>query len=302
MFNLLNKGLNHPDYFRYGFFSILLFSIILNKLLLHSASPFYIFYIISVIFLGIGYYNKPIWFLLLFTEIVVVARYLCIPDSDSVSMVGSIFIHSFTYLLITFISAGLMKYVQKVKEDQLELTKALANALDSRDPYTSNHSKNVAKNSLEIAQKMNLPKDMCDVIYVGGLLHDIGKIGIPEHVLNKPEKLTDEEFNIIKTHPTIGYNIIKHVTNFNKNGVLDVVLYHHERYDGKGYPKGLKGEQIPLVARIVAVADTFDAMSSKRVYRDELELEYILNEIHKSKGAQFDPKIVDVFLSLVTNK
>jgi putative nucleotidyltransferase with HDIG domain len=232
---------------------------------------------------------------------VVVCRYFFIPDTDSVSIISAFFIHSFTYLLITFISAGLKKYIQTVKEAQLELTLALANALDSRDPYTSDHSKNVAKYSLEIAQKMKLPKDMCDVIHVGGLLHDIGKIGIAEHVLNKPGKLTDEEYTIIKSHPTIGYNIIKHVTSFNKNGILDIVLYHHERYDGKGYPKGLEGDHIPLVARIVAVADTFDAMSSQRVYRDKLDQEFILNEIHKNKGKQFDPKVVDTFLSLPMN-
>jgi len=229
---------------------------------------------------------------------VVICRYLFIPDSGSLPIVNTIFIHSLTYLLITFISAGLMKYVQIVKEGQLELTKALANAIDSRDTYTAHHSENVAKYSLEIAKKMKLSKDSCSIIHIGGLLHDIGKIGIPEHILNKPGKLTDEEFDIIKTHPTIGYDIIKHVTSFKQKGILDIVLYHHERYDGKGYPKGLKGEQIPLYARIVAVADTYDAMYSQRVYRNNLDQEFILNEIHQNKGKQFDPQIVDIFLSL----
>ena len=139
---------------------------------------------------------------------------------------------------------------------------------------------------------------MLKIIHIGGLLHDIGKIGLPEHILTKPGKLTDEEYALIKTHPTLGYEIIKHVKSFKDSGILDIVLYYHERYDGKGYPSGLKGEDIPLAARIVAIADTFDAMTSKRVYRDKLDLDFTLNEIRKNKGAQFDPVITDVFLSL----
>nr|WP_263324302.1 HD-GYP domain-containing protein [Neobacillus sp. Marseille-Q6967] len=191
-----------------------------------------------------------------------------------------------------------MKNAQKVREDNIALIKALANALDSRDTYTLHHSENVTRYAVEIAKKMNLSKDMCNAIRIGGLLHDIGKIGIPENILNKPDRLTDDEYSIIKLHPTIGYEMIKRITTFTDNGVLDIVLYHHERYDGTGYPKGLKGDQIPLAARIVAVADTFDAMSSKRVYRKELDLEYTLNEIRRNKGTQFDPKIVDIFFSL----
>ncbi|WP_235867585.1 HD-GYP domain-containing protein [Ureibacillus chungkukjangi] len=191
-----------------------------------------------------------------------------------------------------------MKYVQKVEEDNLELTIALANALDSRDHYTLHHSENVAKYSVQIARKLNLPNLSCEIIRKGALLHDIGKIGIPENILTKQDKLTDEEYEIIKNHPILGHNMIKHIVNFHKNGVLDIVLYHHERYDGNGYPMGLKGKQIPLFARIVAIADSFDAMTTKRVYRDELDLEYAINEIRKNKGKQFDPELVEVFLSL----
>lgn len=296
MNQLLNRWLNRPFYFRYGFFALLIFSVILNSIIFEGESGFYIFYIFSVIFLGIGFYNKPTWFLILFTVIVVTCRYFFIQDSGS--NIGILLIHLVTYSIITIISAGLMKYVQKVKEDNLELTTALANALDCRDPYTLHHSENVAKYSVQIAEKMKLSKDSCGIIRKGALLHDIGKIGIAEHILLKSRKLTDEEYEIIKRHPIIGHNMIKHVGNFHNNGVLDIVLYHHERYDGAGYPEGLKGNQIPLFARIVAVADTFDAMTSKRIYRDELNLEYTLNEIRKNKGSQFDPEIVDIFLSL----
>jgi len=296
MFNKFNKWLNNHSYFRYAFFILLIISVILNSCIFQNDSNLYILYVISVIFLGIGFYDKPAWFLIFFTALVVSFRLFLIPAYAY--NVVSFVIYLFTYLLITYISAGLMQNVQKVKQDNLELTIALANALDSRDAYTLHHSENVARYALEIAEKMKLSKKLCNVIHIGGLLHDIGKIGIPGHILSKPGKLTDDEYNLIKKHPTIGYEMIKHVTSFKQNGILDIVLYHHERYDGKGYPTGLKGRQIPLVARIVAVADTFDAMSSKRVYRNELNLEYILNEIQKNKGTQFDPEIVNVFLSL----
>ncbi|MFB5088378.1 HD-GYP domain-containing protein [Psychrobacillus sp. PGGUH221] len=297
MVNIFNKWLSHPLYFRYGFFILLIGSVILNSFFLQNGSHFFILYIFSVLFLGIGFYNKSTWFLIFFTIIVVSCRFFLIPDATDNFL--SFIIYILNYLLITFISVGLMKNVQKVKEDNLELTKALANALDSRDTYTLHHSENVARYAVEIAEKMKLSKDLCNIIHIGGLLHDIGKIGIPENILTKPGKLTNDEYELIKTHPKIGYDIIKHVESFHNNGVLDIVLYHHERFDGKGYPTGLQGNQIPLVARIVAVADTFDAMTSKRVYREkELDIEYTLNEIRKNKSTQFDPEVVDVFLSL----
>lgn len=296
MFNNFNRWLNNHTYFRYGFFILLIISVLLNSFILQNDSNVYILYLVSVIFLGIGFYNKPAWFLIFFTAFVVVCRYFLIPEPTS--SVATFLIQLFTYLLITFISVGLMKNVQKVKEDNLELITALANALDSRDTYTLHHSENVAKYAVKIAERMRLSKNLCNIIRIGALLHDIGKMGIPEHILTKPGKLSVDEYNLIKNHPTIGYGIINHVASFNKNGVLDIVLYHHERYDGKGYPIGLKGNQIPLVARIIAVADTFDAMTSKRIYRNELDLEYTLNEIRKNKGTQFDPDIVDAFISL----
>ena len=291
-----NRPFYNPIYFRYSFFFVFSLAVILNSIILHGESNFYILYIFSVIFFGIGFYDKPLWFLIFFTFIIVTCRFFLI--SDSASTLGVFLIHFLTYLLITLISVGLMKYVQKVEEDNLELTIALANALDSRDHYTLNHSENVANYAVQLAERLNLPKMSCEIVRNGALLHDIGKIGIPENILTKQGKLTEEEYEIIKSHPTLGHNMIKHIGNFHKNGVLDIVLYHHERYDGKGYPMGLKGKQIPLFARIVAIADSFDAMTTKRVYREELVLEYALNELRKNKGKQFDPEIVDAFLSL----
>ncbi|QCR32695.1 HD-GYP domain-containing protein [Lysinibacillus sp. SGAir0095] len=293
---ILYRPLYNPIYFRYSFCFVFALAVIINCMNLNGESSLYILFIFSVIFLGIGFYSKPIWFLLLATLIIVTCRYFLI--SDSASNIGVFLIHFLTYLLITLISSGLMKYVQKVQEDNLELTIALANALNSRDQYTSHHSENVARYSVQIAEKMNLSKESCEIIRKGALLHDIGKIGIPEDILGKKGKLTDEEYEIIKSHPTLGHNMIKHIGDFHKNGLLDIVLYHHERYDGKGYPIGLKGNQIPLFARIVAIADTFDAITTKRVYREEYDIEYALDEIQKNKGKQFDSEIVDIFLSL----
>ncbi|MDQ0225920.1 HD-GYP domain-containing protein [Metabacillus niabensis] len=303
MKHFFNDLLNKQVFFKYGFYLLLFMSIVLNILILPIMSfdsELYIFFILSVIFLGIGYYEKPIWVLLLGTAIVVTARFFLIaePFSGPITYI----IHLITYFLITFISTGLMRNYQRIKSGNIELVTALANALDSRDSLTANHSQNVARLSLEIAKEMNLPRHLYDVILEGGLLHVIGKIGVPEHILIKQGKLTDEEYTLIKEHPVIGYNIIKHISNFDKNGILNIVLYHHERYDGKGYPKGLKGEDIPLVARIVALADTFDAMTSKRVYRDKLDLDYAVFEIRKHRGTQFDPNVVDAFLKLYKRK
>ena len=129
------------------------------------------------------------------------------------------------------------------------------------------------------------------------LLHDIGKIGIPDAVFNKPSRLTDEEYEIMKSHVLIGGDILKDFTIV--QDVADGARYHHERYDGKGYAKGLKGEEIPLNARIIGIADAFDAMTSNRVYRQKMDMDYVLSELHKGSGTQFDPNIVKIMISLI---
>ncbi|MHC0036354.1 HD-GYP domain-containing protein [Pseudoneobacillus sp. C159] len=293
-----HKWLKNPHYYRYGFFLCVLYNIFSNYLKI-GLENVYVFYIIATIFLGIGFYNKSKWILYGLTTIGAFSRYLAIPGQAPLI---SFLIIEFTYLLILYISMGLMEHIQKGREDKLALIFALSKTLDSRDTYTSNHSQNVARYALEIAKKMKLSKKECEAIYIGGILHDIGKIGIPEAMLLKPSKLTDEEYQIIKRHPLIGYNIIKHISEFKDNGVLDIVISHHERYDGTGYPYRLRGQQIPLAARIIAVADTFDAMTSKRVYSEEMDIESALLEINKNKGSQFDPEIADAFLSLFDNQ
>ncbi|TKC15341.1 HD-GYP domain-containing protein [Robertmurraya kyonggiensis] len=297
---MFNTWLSYPKYFRYSFFLLLSLGIVLNGFIFENESNMYLLYILSVVFLGIGFYNSSALLIILLTTIVVICRFYLIPDEFPT--ITTFFTYLLTYLLVSFISRALMRFAQKVRNDHLELTTALANALNSRDPYTRHHSEKVSKYGLEIAKEMELSAELCDVIRIGGLLHDIGKIGIPEDILTKKGKLTEEEYNIIKSHTRIGYKIIQHISNFAENGVLDIVLYHHERYDGRGYPSGLKGKEIPLVARIIAVADTFDAMTSNRVYRKKLDFNSTLNTLQQNKGTQFDPEIVDVLLRVLERK
>jgi putative nucleotidyltransferase with HDIG domain len=286
--------LNNPVFFRYSFIILLLIS---TTLLFYDLGEqhIYILYILATVCLGIGFFNRPPWFLMLVTTAVVYIRFM--QELESTSLLKLILLE-ISYLIITFISAGFMKKHQKIKEAHLVLISTLSNALDSRDTYTSGHSHNVSRYATNIAMEMELSNDIIDTIRIGGLLHDIGKIGIPESILLKPGKLSDDEFNTIKKHPMIGYEMIKHVKEFQDNGILEIVKYHHEHYDGKGYPNGLKGEQIPLVARIMCVADSFDAMTSKRVYSQKMSINDALFEIKKNKGTQFDPEIVDVFVRL----
>ena len=177
-----------------------------------------------------------------------------------------------------------------------EMTFAFAKCVDFKDAYTNGHSFRVAKYTAMFAKRLGKSQDEVDKIYNIALLHDIGKISIPLKILNKPGRLTDEEFEVMKTHSVKGYEILQNITI-----EPDLALgaeYHHERIDGKGYPSGLKGENIPEVARMIAVADTFDAMYSTRPYRKKLPIEKIIAEIKRCSGTQLDPKVVKVFLEL----
>jgi putative nucleotidyltransferase with HDIG domain len=181
-------------------------------------------------------------------------------------------------------------------DDLHEIVNALTNALDVKSHYTSGHSERVAEFSLLLAQGMGLSFPEQQRIHIGAHLHDIGKIGIPDAVLNKTGRLTELEFAEIRQHPVIGAKIVGQVKIF--HGVVDIVRFHHERFNGKGYPDGLAGTNIPLGARIVAVADAFDAMISSRPYRTAYTFEKALAEIKNGRGSQFDPVIVDVLLDM----
>ena len=169
--------------------------------------------------------------------------------------------------------------------------------IDAKDPYTNGHSKRVATYTRLIAEKMGFTGEDLDKIYYIALLHDCGKIGVPDNILGKPDKLTDDEFEIIKSHTVRGGEILERFKSLENVG--EGARYHHERYDGKGYPEGLKGDNIPLIARMICVADSFDAMNTNRVYRKKLSREYIINELKEKQGTQFDPKIADIMLELI---
>jgi putative nucleotidyltransferase with HDIG domain len=188
---------------------------------------------------------------------------------------------------------------QDVQESFLSTVKALAQAVDAKDSYTAGHSSRVTLYSTIIAEELGLNEAEVRKVRLAGLLHDVGKIGIRDSVLSKPGHLTDEEFSVMKSHPTVGAGILKPVVQL--ADVIPGVLSHHERYDGKGYPQGLQGEAIPLLGRIIGVADAFDAMTSDRVYRPRLSDEVAIAELKKHSGTQFDSRVVKAFFSAYDN-
>ncbi len=198
------------------------------------------------------------------------------------------------------VSLNNAKLYEDLEASYLSAVRALANSIDAKDTYTMGHSERVAKYSVEIGKKMGLPEEEIKNLYIGALLHDIGKIGIPEAIINKTDRLTNEEYQEIKTHPSRGAMIIE-PAKFLKEKV-PLIKYHHERFDGKGYPEGLKGEEIPLLARIICCADSFDAMTSKRAYRDTMPLEFAKKELIRCSETQFDPRIVNAFLEVIANE
>jgi putative nucleotidyltransferase with HDIG domain len=182
----------------------------------------------------------------------------------------------------------------------LETIRSLAAAIDAKDSYTHGHSRRVTDLSVGIALEMGLAKTEVDTIRHASLLHDVGKIGISEQILLKPGRLTDEEFETIKSHPHIGAGILNSI-EFLKN-VCEIIKHHHERYDGRGYPSALNADEIPLGSRIICVADSFDAITSHRPYRKPLTFQEAIDEVVRCAGSQFDPKVVDAFIRLRNSK
>ena len=190
-----------------------------------------------------------------------------------------------------------LEQAQKLEKLSVQVVTALAGTVDAKDKYTNGHSQRVADYAKEISRRLGKSEEFQQDIYFMGLLHDIGKIGIPDSIINKKGKLTDEEYAVIKTHPAIGSDVLKNITempNLNRGA-----RWHHEHYDGKGYPDGISGDKIPLEARIISVADAYDAMSSKRSYRDALPQDKIRAEIIRVKGTQLDPKIADIMVEMI---
>jgi len=187
-----------------------------------------------------------------------------------------------------------------LKKGFFETVEALAEAIEKKDHYTGGHTKRVVHYSMCIAKYLDLTQEQLERIRLGAILHDVGKIGIEDHILKKNAPLEKDEWVVMQTHPELGYDIMSRVEGL--KDVMGGMRYHHERWDGKGYPLGLKGEEIPLLARIIAVADTFDAMVSTRPYRKGLEPVIAYDEIVKNKGTQFDPRVVEAFVQAFKNE
>jgi HD-GYP domain-containing protein (c-di-GMP phosphodiesterase class II) len=217
----------------------------------------------------------------------------CGPDSEVTSVETQLLDAAADYL-----GAFLHNVAMYVEQRGLFLgtLKALTAAIDAKDPYTFGHSERVALLASRLARACDMDDAQAERVRIAGLVHDVGKIGVPEAVLGKPGRLTEAEFELIKRHPRIGYNILKDLTLL--EDILPGVLYHHERWDGKGYPQGLSGSGIPALGKLLAVADAFDAMSSDRRYRSAMTRQQVLNEIADCTGTQFDPHFAKVFLTL----
>ena len=213
---------------------------------------------------------------------------------------GGLLIWLVALIIKVITSIQIRKYQARHQRDNEIINESIetfTGFIDAKDQYTNGHSKRVAVYTRQIAKEMGYEGEELDRIYYIALLHDCGKIGVPDNILCKPGRLTDEEFAIMKSHTVHGGEILSSFKSLKNAG--EGALYHHERYDGRGYPEGKAGEDIPLIARMICVADSFDAMNSNRVYRNKLTKEKIISEIETNKGLQFDPDIADIMLRLI---
>ena len=200
-------------------------------------------------------------------------------------------------------SVAQMNEIKKINEElenaYLESIQTLRYTVDAKDTYTRGHSDRVSEYSVLIGKYLGLPESDLKTLRIGGLFHDIGKLGVPDSILLKAGKLSDNEYSEVKNHPSIGAHILSSASIF--KDIIPIVKHHHERYDGHGYPSQLEGENIPYFARITSIADSFDAMTSKRAYRDSMPIEKVISEFENCKGTQFDPKLTDLFLDILRN-
>lgn len=232
------------------------------------------------------------------------------PDLSQDSISANVILTAFTYILISFIFLSTITLLKNIVNEQnikieseknvtltTDMIKALVKTIDAKDPYTNGHSVRVAEYSKMIAEQEYSDTQKIQNIHNIALLHDIGKIAIPDDIINKPGKLTDEEYNLIKAHTITGAQILSEISSY--PDLINGAKYHHERYDGRGYPCGLKGEEIPEIAAIIGVADAYDAMTSNRSYRKMLPQDVVRNEISKGLGTQFHPKWGKIMLQLI---
>jgi len=217
-------------------------------------------------------------------------------------MNGSVFSEKEFHYIVSLSKRASLNLENKVLYESLyssvlDTLKSLVASVQVRDSYTEEHSKRVTALALRVGERAGCPEEEMECLKIAAMLHDVGKIAIPDRVLLKPDRLTLEEFMIIKTHPVIGENILRPISLFDRE--RKILLHHHERWDGKGYPEGLAGENIPLLSRILAVVDSFDAMTNNRPYRSALPLTTAVEELEKNRYTQFDGALVDIFLPLI---
>lgn len=205
--------------------------------------------------------------------------------------------NTFLHAVVNAKNEELIKTYQSLRGNYMDMISAMRLLVDAKDLYTRGHSDRVSQLALDVARAMNRDEPFCERVRVAGLFHDIGKIGVPDEILQKPGPLTDEEFKVIERHPVEGAKVLSAVSLFRE--IVPIVRGHHERIDGRGYPDGLRGERIPEEARIIAVADSLDAMLSDRHYRRGMALSQAVEELHAGKGGQFDPVIADTMLELI---
>ena len=262
----------------------------------YHESPAYL-YFIAIILSGYWYGRRGGIFMGILTSAMAFFHsYLYLP---SINLFGIIFRSSFFIVL-----GGVVGYLtekehlerQIVQTSHMDLVKVLSSTLDAKDSYTEGHSFRVASIAKRTGDILKLPKEDIQILYEASLFHDIGKIGIDDAILKKSGSLTPQEFEKIRAHPELGVKILKQVEYFQK--FIIAVRHHHERFDGKGYPEGLSGEKIPLIARIITIADAYDAMTSQRPYRKPLTCDEAIAAIKNGSGTQFDPAVVNAFLSI----
>ncbi|MGN0347754.1 MAG: HD-GYP domain-containing protein [Lachnospiraceae bacterium] len=236
-------------------------------------------------------------------EAIITAAILFLVSLFSVIII-SVLVNRKRELNDALIEAEKAKYIDELNQmnQELELLsneafEAIAKAVDVNDPYTAGHSRRVAKYSRMLAEQLDYSEKELEEIYCAGLIHDVGKLGIDNQIINKDGKLSDEEYEEIKKHPLMGYEILKNISI--RGNFAYGAKWHHERMDGRGYPDGISGDEIPLIARIIAVADAYDAMTSRRAYRDIMSQEKVREQIEQGMGSQFDEKIAGIMLSLI---
>ncbi|WP_216829760.1 HD-GYP domain-containing protein [Alkalihalobacterium elongatum] len=291
---------NKPEKIKYIYFLTFSFLTIINDIMIYWGSTF-----------SYSSGNIVELMIVLFSPIFVNKRYFVLVSLGTILRLGivgviiqdlAVFQPILIVTVLAFIAFILLNrffsYITAVKnsyDKQLEgIVKGIISTLELKDPYTKGHSERVADYAITLAKETGkFKEDELNSFYNVCLLHDIGKIHIPDSILMKPGRLTNEEFEIIKTHPAVGAEAVKHVEGVAQH--LEVIRSHHERWDGKGYPEQLKGEEVPLLARITAVADAFDAMTSSRSYRSALPITEAYNRIIEGSGTQFDPQLIELF-------